>query len=79
MTIKLRVWRQEGPKVAGRFEDHVVEGVSPDMSFLEMLDILNEKLNNEGKMPVTFDNDCREGMAPHALAFSAPESCPPAP
>jgi succinate dehydrogenase / fumarate reductase, iron-sulfur subunit len=61
-TLTLRVWRQEGPNTAGRFEDHVVPGVSPDMSFLEMLDVLNERLNNDGKLPIIFDHDCREGI-----------------
>jgi succinate dehydrogenase / fumarate reductase, iron-sulfur subunit len=62
MTIHLKVWRQNGPNVAGAFESHSVDGVSPDMSFLEMLDVLNERLNNDGKEPITFDHDCREGI-----------------
>jgi succinate dehydrogenase / fumarate reductase, iron-sulfur subunit len=62
MTIHLKVWRQNGPNVPGAFENHSVDGVSPDMSFLEMLDVLNERLNNEGKEPITFDHDCREGI-----------------
>ena len=62
MTISLRVWRQDGPTAQGQFEDYVVEGVLPDMSFLEMLDVLNERLNDEGKLPITFDHDCREGI-----------------
>ncbi len=61
-TLTLRVWRQEGPNAAGRFEEHVVPGVSPDMSFLEMLDILNERLSVDGQIPITFDHDCREGI-----------------
>ncbi len=62
MRLKLKVWRQNGSKVEGRFEDYDLPGVSPDMSFLEMLDILNQKLIREGKDPVAFDHDCREGI-----------------
>ena len=58
----LRVWRQNGPKDAGRFETYKVDGISPDASFLEMLDVLNEQLLKEGKEPVAFDSDCREGI-----------------
>ena len=61
-TLTLRVWRQESANAQGRFEEHVVPGVSPDMSFLEMLDVLNERLNNDGKIPIIFDHDCREGI-----------------
>lgn len=62
MNLKLRVWRQPGPKAAGHFEQYVLEGVTSDMSFLEMLDVLNEKLIKEGKSPVEFESDCREGI-----------------
>jgi succinate dehydrogenase / fumarate reductase iron-sulfur subunit len=61
MKLSLHVWRQKDATTAGRFEDHVVE-VSPDMSFLEMLDHLNEQLLGAGKEPVAFDHDCREGI-----------------
>jgi succinate dehydrogenase / fumarate reductase iron-sulfur subunit len=61
MEIKLKIWRQNGPKQAGFFEDHKVEA-NPDMSFLEMLDVLNEELLAAGKDPVAFDHDCREGI-----------------
>jgi succinate dehydrogenase / fumarate reductase iron-sulfur subunit len=62
MRITLRVWRQSGPQAAGAFETHVLEAVSPDMSFLEMLDVLNEGLVAAGKSPISFDHDCREGI-----------------
>jgi succinate dehydrogenase / fumarate reductase iron-sulfur subunit len=62
MNIHLRVWRQAGPAEPGRMEIHSAEGVSPDMSFLEMLDVVNEKLIKAGKEPIAFDSDCREGI-----------------
>jgi succinate dehydrogenase / fumarate reductase iron-sulfur subunit len=61
MEIKLKIWRQNGPEQAGFFEDHHVDA-NPDMSFLEMLDVLNEELLKAGKDPVSFDHDCREGI-----------------
>jgi succinate dehydrogenase / fumarate reductase, iron-sulfur subunit len=62
MRITLKVWRQAGPNAPGDFETHDVPDVSPDMSFLEMLDIVNERLISEDKVPITFDHDCREGI-----------------
>ena len=62
MRIHLRVWRQAGPDDPGRFEDYGVDDVSPDMSFLEMIDVLNERLIGEGQEPIAFDHDCREGI-----------------
>jgi len=62
MKLTLSVWRQRDPRAAGRFEDYPVTDVSPDMSFLEMLDVLNERLQLEGKDPIAFDHDCREGI-----------------
>ncbi|WP_016776532.1 succinate dehydrogenase/fumarate reductase iron-sulfur subunit [Anaerophaga thermohalophila] len=62
INIKLKVWRQAGPKAKGRFETYELNNISTDSSFLEMLDILNEQLINEGKEPVAFDHDCREGI-----------------
>jgi succinate dehydrogenase / fumarate reductase iron-sulfur subunit len=62
MRIHLKVWRQDGPDSAGRLVDYTVEQVSPDMSFLEMLDVLNEGLIARGEDPVAFDSDCREGI-----------------
>lgn len=62
MTIHLKVWRQAAPDQAGRFENYKVDTVNSHMSFLEMLDVLNEQLMKEGKDPVEFDHDCREGI-----------------
>ncbi len=62
INFTLKVWRQKGPKAKGAFESHKMENISGDTSFLEMLDILNERLINEGKEPVVFDHDCREGI-----------------
>lgn len=62
MKFKLKIWRQESTESTGRFEDHLLEGIEGEMSFLEMLDILNEKLIGAGKDPVAFDSDCREGV-----------------
>jgi succinate dehydrogenase / fumarate reductase, iron-sulfur subunit len=58
----LKIWRQEDANVAGRFDSYILEDVSPDSSFLEMLDLLSEKLVAQGKMPIAFDHDCREGI-----------------
>jgi succinate dehydrogenase / fumarate reductase iron-sulfur subunit len=62
MRIHLKIWRQAGPAAPGRLVDYTVEHVSPDMSFLEMLDVLNEDLIIKGDDPVAFDSDCREGI-----------------
>ena len=62
MTFNLRIWRQSGPKAQGRLVEYKVGGVIGEMSFLEMLDVLNENLASEGKDPVAFDSDCREGI-----------------
>ncbi len=62
INIKLRIWRQKGPKEKGAFETYELENVYQGSSFLEMLDILNNKLICEGKEPVAFDHDCREGI-----------------
>jgi succinate dehydrogenase / fumarate reductase iron-sulfur subunit len=62
MDIKLRVWRQAGPSDKGRMVEYAVTGISPDASFLEMLDVLNERLILQGDEPVAFDHDCREGI-----------------
>lgn len=61
MNLKLKVWRQQNAKDEGHFEDYTVQA-SPDMSFLEMFDVLNEQLITDGKNPVAFDHDCREGI-----------------
>lgn len=62
MNITLKVWRQKNKDDRGRFETYKVEKVSPDMSFLEMFDVLNERLINENSDPIAFDHDCREGI-----------------
>jgi succinate dehydrogenase / fumarate reductase iron-sulfur subunit len=62
MNLTLRIWRQKNAQDAGRFETYPLSDVSQHMSFLEMLDVLNEKLTAEGKDPVAFDHDCREGI-----------------
>jgi len=62
MTIHLKIWRQKSNQDSGHFEDYTLPGVNEHMSFLEMLDVLNEKLIKEGKDPVEFDYDCREGI-----------------
>jgi succinate dehydrogenase / fumarate reductase iron-sulfur subunit len=62
MRIHLRVWRQAGPNAPGRLEQFTAEHVSPDMSFLEMLDVVNEGLIKKGEEPIAFDSDCREGI-----------------
>jgi succinate dehydrogenase / fumarate reductase iron-sulfur subunit len=62
MNLTLRVWRQRGPAAKGRMVSYAVVGVSPDASFLEMLDLLNERLIAAGDEPIAFDSDCREGI-----------------
>ncbi len=62
INLTLKVWRQNGPREKGRFETYKVNNISIDSSFLEMMDILNEQLISEGKEPVAFDHDCREGI-----------------
>jgi succinate dehydrogenase / fumarate reductase iron-sulfur subunit len=62
MNLTLKIWRQKNKEAKGIFETYPISGISPDMSFLEMVDVLNEKLIVEGKGPVAFDHDCREGI-----------------
>ena len=62
MKLTLKIWRQAGPDAKGAMVDYPVTGISEDMSFLEMLDVLNDKLVREGKEPIAFDHDCREGI-----------------
>ncbi len=62
LNLKLKVWRQEGPSKSGSFMDYEAKEVSINMSFLEMMDVMNEDLVKEGKTPVEFDHDCREGI-----------------
>ena len=62
LNLTLKVWRQKNSKASGSFETHQLAGISTDMSFLEMFDVLNEKLIHEGKEAIAFDHDCREGI-----------------
>ncbi len=62
MSLTLKVWRQRSNKASGGFETYKVADISSEMSFLEMFDVLNERLINEGKEPIAFDHDCREGI-----------------
>ena len=62
MRLTLKIWRQENASAQGALQTYDLDGVSADMSFLEMLDVLNEKLQGEGQEPVAFDHDCREGI-----------------
>lgn len=62
MKLTLKVWRQDGPDAPGRFETYEAPDVKEEMSFLEMLDVVNERLVEEGREPITFDSDCREGI-----------------
>jgi succinate dehydrogenase / fumarate reductase iron-sulfur subunit len=62
MKLTLQVWRQKNHKTEGRFETYQLGGVSPDMSFLEMMDVLNTQLIERGEEPIAFDHDCREGI-----------------
>jgi len=62
MNLTLKVWKQKNSAAKGNFENYKVSDISSEMSFLEMFDVLNEKLIAEGKEPITFDHDCREGI-----------------
>jgi succinate dehydrogenase / fumarate reductase iron-sulfur subunit len=62
IQLTLKIWRQKGPDAPGQFQTYASGPISTDMSFLEMLDVLNEKLTKEGQEPVAFDHDCREGI-----------------
>lgn len=62
MNLTLKVWRQSGPRAHGAFQEIQARDISEDSSFLEMLDVVNEKLESEGKSPIAFDHDCREGI-----------------
>ena len=62
MRLTLKIWRQDGPTSRGELKTYPVDDISPDMSFLEMLDVLNERLNDQGEEPIAFDSDCREGI-----------------
>ena len=62
INLTLKIWRQPNSDALGNLETYTLDSISTDMSFLEMLDVLNEKLTKEGKDPVAFDHDCREGI-----------------
>ncbi|EIJ38422.1 succinate dehydrogenase/fumarate reductase iron-sulfur subunit [Galbibacter orientalis] len=62
MNLTLKIWRQKDANTKGKMVDYPISGVEPDMSFLEMLDVLNEELISKGEEPVEFDHDCREGI-----------------
>jgi succinate dehydrogenase / fumarate reductase iron-sulfur subunit len=62
MDLSLKIWRQDNKDAAGKFESYEAKNVSPDASFLEMLDSVNQRLNDEGIEPIAFDDDCREGI-----------------
>jgi succinate dehydrogenase / fumarate reductase, iron-sulfur subunit len=62
VRILLQVWRQEGPTAPGGFKNYMVDEISPEMSFLEMLDVLNERLLRQDEEPIAFEHDCREGI-----------------
>lgn len=62
MKLTLKIWRQENPAAAGEMHTYQMDDISTDMSFLEMLDVLNEELNTKGEEPIAFDSDCREGI-----------------
>ena len=62
MKFRLKIWRQKGPEEKGFFQTLQIEDIFPDMSFLEMLDLVNQKMILEGEEPIAFDHDCREGI-----------------
>jgi len=69
MKLLLKIWRQNGPEDKGKMVDYPIDGIEPDMSFLEMMDVLNMKLIEEGQEPVVFDHDCREGICGSCSMF----------
>ena len=62
MNFTLKIWRQQSANASGKFVNYRIKDVTPEMSFLEMLDALNEDLINRGEPPVAFEHDCREGI-----------------
>ena len=62
INLTLKVWRQKNTQMSGKFEIYKADGIDTDMSFLEMLDVVNERLTKDGKDPIAFDHDCREGI-----------------
>ncbi len=82
MNLTLKVWRQKDAEARGRFETYEAKEVLPDMSFLEMLDVVNEGLIARGEEPIAFDSDCREGICGmcslviNGIAHGGPPSSP---
>ena len=62
MKLHLKVWRQKSKESEGHFEVHEAEGLNPNMYFLEMMDVVNDRLARERKEPIAFEHDCREGI-----------------
>ena len=62
MNVTLRVWRQAGPNAPGKLVEYAATAISPEASFLEMMDVVNEQLTLRGEEPIAFDHDCREGI-----------------
>ena len=62
MKVTLKVWRQQNPRQTGEFKEYTANGLNPNMSFLEMLDVVNEELTLKGEEPIAFEHDCREGI-----------------
>ena len=69
MKLTLQIWRQKNAKAKGKIVEYPIDGIEADMSFLEMLDVLNEQLINKGDEPVSFDHDCREGICGSCSLF----------
>ena len=69
MNLNLKVWRQDSPQEKGKMVDYQLEGISEHMSFLEMMDVLNQQLIDNGERPVAFDHDCREGICGSCSMF----------
>ena len=69
MKLNLKIWRQQDPESKGDFENYVIDDITPDMSFLEMMDVLNQKLIYEDIDPISFDHDCREGICGSCSMF----------
>ena len=70
MDFKIKVWRQPKAKAKGKFLTYSISGISPEQSFLEMMDNLNEKILLDNEEPIAFDNDCREGICGRAMVTS---------
>ena len=69
MKLNLKIWRQKNSESKGGFENYVIDNITPDMSFLEMMDVLNQKLIYENIDPISFDHDCREGICGSCSLF----------